>query len=93
VPAAYDAIDIAGIGGEESLADLDRRRFSGAIGTEQCKTFTGVDPEVEAVDGDDVAVCLAKSLDSQRGSGRLCRYHHRGTSGVTEREQNGARFF
>jgi hypothetical protein len=38
--------------------------------TQQSKTLPAFDLEVEAVDGNDVAICFAKSLDPQRGSGQ-----------------------
>src|SRR3981081_3187751 len=76
-PAKY--FDIAGIRRQKSLADLDGRRFSGAVGTKQPKAFAGIDMEIQAVDSNDIAIRFAESPDLQRRRGQLSMCHHRGT--------------
>jgi hypothetical protein len=66
-PAPAEHFNAAGIGGEEPFADLDRGRFSGTVGAEEAEAFAGLDLKVEAIDGDDIVICLTETLDSECG--------------------------
>ena len=55
--------------GSVALADLDRRRLAGTVGTEQGEDLTAADVEVQAVDGDELAVALDEPADGDRGVG------------------------
>ena len=57
-PAHPEHLDVAGVVGIESLEDFDRRRLAGAVRAEQAEALAASHFEVEAVDGDDVAVAL-----------------------------------
>jgi hypothetical protein len=50
VPAESKELDIAGVGSEQSFADLDRRRLASTVRSEETETFAWCDGEVEAVD-------------------------------------------
>ena len=60
-----EQFDFAGIRSGQAFADFDRRGFACAVGTEKSEAFAGADFEVEAVDGDDVLISLAKTSDAQ----------------------------
>ena len=57
-PAAAEHLDLAGIRRVEALQDLDGGGLAGAVRTEQPEALAGADLEIEAVDGDHVAVAL-----------------------------------
>ena len=59
--------DVSGRGFGESLAHLDRRRLARAVGAEQREDGSGFDPEVQMIDGTDVAEGPRQSADLQRG--------------------------
>src|SRR5687767_11551753 len=60
------------IGDGEPFADLDGGGLSGAIGPEEAETLPREHFEVESVDGDDLAECLAETAerDGRGGHGR-----------------------
>ena len=66
-PAPAEDHDLAGVGLGEALADLDGGGLAGAVGSEQAEALARTDLEVEAVDGDDVAVGFAELAEEERG--------------------------
>src|SRR5262249_16003757 len=64
-PPQTEELDAAGVGGEKTLADLDRRRLAGTVGAEQAETLASGDREIESIHGFDVAVVLAQTFDEQ----------------------------
>ena len=72
-------LDLARIGVEQAFEDLDGRRLAGAVRAEQAEALAARDLEIEAVDGDDVAVALdeaaALRAASQRGTLRATGSH------------------
>ena len=64
-PAPAEHLDLARVGRGQALADLDGRRLAGAVGPEQAEALAAADLEVEAVDGDDVAVGFAELADDE----------------------------
>ena len=65
-PAQAEDLDVASVRHGEPLADLDRRRLAGAVRAQQPEALAGGDVEVDAVDGNDLLVSLAKITDPQR---------------------------
>jgi hypothetical protein len=50
---------------DQTFADLDRRRFTGAIGAEQAEAFLRPNVDIEAVNSDDVAVGFSEAVDGE----------------------------
>ena len=65
-PAEAEHLDLAGVRLEQPLEDLDGRRLAGAVRAEQAEALAGRDLEVEAGDGDDVAVALLQAAADAR---------------------------
>ena len=61
-PAAAEHLHVAGGGLVEPLEDLDGGGLAGAVGAEQAEALAAAHDEVEAVDGDDVAVALDEAV-------------------------------
>ena len=85
IPMSPKHFHVAGVGGEESLADLHGRRFSGAVGSENSEAFAALDFEIHSVDSNDITVRLSQPLNPKRG----CVCHCGGTCGVTRSGQKG----
>ncbi len=66
-PVQAKQFDLAGVRGEQALADFDCGGFSGAIRPEQPEALAGPRLEVEAVHGDDISVGFPQTLDVERG--------------------------
>jgi hypothetical protein len=64
-PVAAEHLDTARVRGQKPFADLDGRRLSSTVGTEQPETLTGMDLEIEAVDSDNIVVGLPESRDPE----------------------------
>ncbi len=64
-PPQPENFDVTRVRLGQPLADLDRRRLAGAVRTEQAEALPGRHVEVDAVDGHDVLVGLAKIGDAQ----------------------------
>src|SRR5262249_3226536 len=64
-PAKNDNFPRVGRG--EPFADLDRGRLAGAVRSEQSKTLTGVQLEIEPVYRDDVTIRFPKAANRKRG--------------------------
>ena len=52
------------VGRAQALEDLDGRRLAGAVRAEQAEDLAAGDLEVDAVDGDEVAVALGQAADA-----------------------------
>ena len=59
-------LDCSGVGVQQSFADLDRRRLSGAVRSEQTEALAGANVEIERLDGDDIGVGLSETADRER---------------------------
>jgi hypothetical protein len=57
---------VPGVGQEQALADLDRRRLSRAIGAEQPETLAACHGKVEPIDSADVTVIFAEAANEKR---------------------------
>jgi hypothetical protein len=68
LPAHAEHFHLAGIGSCQALADLDRRRLAGAVGSDQAEALARADLEIDAVNGDDVVVLLVQVADPQCGA-------------------------
>ncbi len=64
---AAEEPDRAAIRTTEPLGALDHRRLAGAVESEDAEDLAFVDGQVDAVDGDDVAVPLAELLHLEDG--------------------------
>ena len=64
IPPAAEHFDIACVGLGKPLADLDRRRLAGAIGTKEAEALAGTNGEVEAIDGDDITVGFTQTRNA-----------------------------
>ena len=64
-PVEAQQFDLARIGVVEALADFDGRGFAGAVGPEESEAFGGMDFEIQAIDGNDIFVCLSQAADPQ----------------------------
>ncbi len=67
-PPESEHLDIAGVRGRQPLADLNRRRLTGAVRAEQAEALAGLDLERDTVDGNDVLVRFPEPADVQGGS-------------------------
>ena len=85
VPAPAQHDHFARVRGIESLADLDSGCLAGAVGAEQAETLTGVDLEIEVVDGHDVLVGLTEMADLERDAG-VGRRHGENHNAAQDRE-------
>ena len=52
---------LAGVGGRQAFADLDRGGLARAVGAEQAEALAGADLEVETGHGDDLSIGLAEA--------------------------------
>jgi hypothetical protein len=65
LPPQAEDLDDTGIRCRQPLADLDCRRLSSTVGTEQAETLSGGHLEVDPVDGLDVLIRLLQVLNAQ----------------------------
>ena len=65
-PAEAEHLDLAGVGREQPLENLDRRRLAGAVRAEQAEALAALHVQRQPVHGDDVAVALFESVTSHR---------------------------
>jgi len=70
-PTTTEDDDVSFIGAVQPLANLDRRRLPGTVGSQQAEAFSGGDLEIETVDGDDVAIALPKPAHGKRYTPRI----------------------
>src|SRR4029434_10934922 len=70
IPMLAEDLDVPRIGRGEPLEDLDRRRLACAVGSEQAKALAAGDLEIEASDGNDIAVALDEPAAAKRSSHR-----------------------
>jgi hypothetical protein len=75
IPAKAKELHVAGVRGEQPLANFDCRRLAGAVRSEQAEAFAGCDREVEPVHSANVAVVFVKIANEERGSSQL-RWRH-----------------
>ena len=74
-PSAAEHLDVARVRLEQPLEDLDGRRLAGAVRTEQAEALARPHLEVQAGDGDDVAVALLQpAAHDRRLKGRPIRH-------------------
>jgi hypothetical protein len=64
-PMHAEQFNFAGIRSGETFADFDGCGFASAIGAEEAKAFASANFEVEAVDGDNFLISLAKTSDAK----------------------------
>jgi len=69
IPAHAQHFDVAGIGGNQPLADFHGGGLAGAVRSEQAEAFAGADFEFQAVDGEHILVSFPQ-VAHVKGGGR-----------------------